>query len=351
MATADLGLRQRKATKESSEGKSVPIQESTENFVAALAEKAPANFRPYIQKAAPICGKVAMYAEKSLPYIEKASEQAQIAWAKLEPYKPKLLLPALCGLIMCFFGGSFLTLIAAVEAYRMCGYETTVGCIRELYEDFQRLAVASAKDDAKDENNDGVPDVLQVTKQELLMRKTLLFLKTVDPKRVTNALAGINAGFLAVIATLKLQFAKAITLGNAIGSILDKPAQRYAIPFVREILPADYKQWAAPAIEYSVKSFAISIAWFVQRILSAFHSAIRGGLMFSRNIMEYLSIMKYVEINHEDTYLDEVVGYGLAFLGLSFQLSYGFALPFPLNILLLPFSIAEWFLMWVVNSK
>lgn len=35
----------------------------------------------------------------------------------------------------------------------------------------------------------------------------------------------------------------------------------------------------------------------------------RGGLMFSRNILKYLSYMKIWHMNHEDTYLDEVVGY------------------------------------------
>jgi hypothetical protein len=94
----------------------------------------------------------------------------------------------------------------------------------------------------------------------------------------------------------------------------------------------------------------VSIAWTVQRILSAFHSAVRGGLMFARNIIEYLSVMKIVEINHEETMLDEAAGYGLALLGLYFQLAFGFGLPFPLNILLLPFRIAEWTLIWIVSN-
>jgi hypothetical protein len=88
----------------------------------------------------------------------------------------------------------------------------------------------------------------------------------------------------------------------------------------------------------------------VQRILSAFHSAIRGGLMFARNILEYLSVMKIVEINHEETMLDEAVGYGLALVGLYFQLAFGFGLPFPLNILLFPFRIAEYLLIWIVSN-
>lgn len=72
--------------------------------------------------------------------------------------------------------------------------------------------------------------------------------------------------------------------------------------------------------------------------------------MFSRNIMEYLSEMKYVQINHEESMLDEIVGYGLALVGLYFQLAFGFGLPFPLNILLFPFRIAEYVLIWLVNK-
>jgi hypothetical protein len=94
----------------------------------------------------------------------------------------------------------------------------------------------------------------------------------------------------------------------------------------------------------------VSIAWTVQRILSAFHSAIRGGLMFARNIMEYLSEMGYYKVNHEDSLMDEAVGYGLAIVGLYFQLAFGFGLPFPLNILLFPFRIAEYLLIWLVNK-
>jgi hypothetical protein len=53
-----------------------------------------------------------------------------------------------------------------------------------------------------------VIDVLQADKKQLVVRKTLLFLKTVDPKRFQEAISGLTAGFLAVSATLKLQFAK-----------------------------------------------------------------------------------------------------------------------------------------------
>ena len=53
-------------------------------------------------------------------------------------------------------------------------------------------------------------DVLQIDNKKLIQRKTLLFLATVDPKRVSAAISGLTAGFLAVIATLKLEFAKVL---------------------------------------------------------------------------------------------------------------------------------------------
>ena len=70
------------------------------------------------------------------------------------------------------------------------------------------LEDANSVDDSKDDDNDGIADVLQISNEELMKRKCLLFLRTVDPKRITDAIGGINAGFLAVAATLKMQFAK-----------------------------------------------------------------------------------------------------------------------------------------------
>ncbi len=126
---------------------------------------------------------------------------------------------------------------------------------------------------------------------------------------------------------------------------------KYIVPKLEALLPAEYKKWAKPVISYTIKSFAISIAWTLQRIISAFHSAIRGGLMFSRNILHYLSEMGYVKIDHEQTYIDEVVGFGVAAVGLLWQLRSGFSLPFPLNVLLFPFTLIEYMLIWMVSGK
>jgi len=338
------GLRHRK-TQSVSDGSNVT------RTVEAFADSAPSSIKPYLLAAAPYCGKAALALTEAIPYLHIAYEHAIELWIFLQPYKPELLIPSIIGLVMCFFGGSFVTLIAAAEAYKMCGYETSITCIKNLYEDFARFNSANKLDDERDDDGDGVADTKQISKADLAKRKTLLFLRTVDPKRVSEALAGLNGGFLAVVATLKLQFAKSITLGQAIGSVIEKPALLYGLPVMEGLLPSDYKRWATPLISYPIKASAISVAWLVQRAVSAFHSAVRGGNMFGKNIIEYLNKMGYVTIDSKDTIIDEILGYGVAFLGLYFQLSYGFALPWFLAIPLFPFSILENYLMWVVSSR
>lgn len=332
--------------------KAPTTEEMVRNFLAGFSEhpQCPAQVRPYLKQAAPHVGKLAQKIEDALPFIYQLYLKALEFWAWLSPYKPELLLPSLLGFVLCFFGGSFVTLIAAVEAYRMIGFESTYNCIVMLIEDFNKVIEVSKKDDKVDDNNDGIADVVQVSNQELVTRKILLFLRSVDPERFTVAIAGINAGLMTVIATLKIQFAKTITLGNAIGEMIEHPVDTYLLPHVVKFVPEEYRRWVKPTVHYSIRTAAISFAWFVQRIISAFHSALRGGLLFARNLLKYLSVMKIVDIKEDDTYLDEVVGYGLAAIGLFFQLSTGFSLPFPLNILLFPFTILEYVLIYLISS-
>lgn len=328
-------------------------KEMVARYVCALScnlPLSPATKKTIETTVAPLIGTIAMMIENLIPIFYNAYLKVMEFWEFLQPWNPALLFPAFFGLVLCFFGGDFLTLIAAIEAYRLTGYEPTIKCINVVVEDLKKISVESKKDDKKDDDNDGVADVLQISNTELVKRKTLLFMRTVDPERLSEALNVISCSFFAVISTLKLQFAKTITLGVCIGEMVEKPAIQFVLPFLEAVLPPDYKKWAGPVMSYTIRGFAVSIAWTIQRVISAFHSAMRGGLMFSRNIIEYMSIMGHIHIDHEKTYLDEILGYGLAFLGLWFQLSMGFHIPFPLNILLLPFTIAEYLLIWTVNS-
>ena len=189
-----------------------PSKDLILKYLSLAIDNSPKEVQPYLKKASPYIVKFADFVEKVIPVLEKIYNKLLELWAIVEPYRPQLLAPAFMGFIMCFFGGSFLTLIAAVEAWNMCGYESTVDCINMLIHDFKAVANANKEDDKKDDDGDGVADVLQVSNTQLLTRKTLLFLKVADPERISHALTGITAGGMAVVAALKLRVSDVATL-------------------------------------------------------------------------------------------------------------------------------------------
>ena len=56
------------------------------------------------------------------------------------------------------------------------------------------------------------------------------------------------------------------------------------------------------------------------------------------------------DFDPNESVLDEIVGYIIAAQGLMFQLTQGFTLAFPWNILLLPLTIVEWLIRWQLTD-
>ena len=142
-------------------------------------------------------------------------------------------------------------------------------------------------------------------------------------------------------------FALAISIGNKLRPIMSK----ILVPAMTHLMPEDYHQWIPIIINYICKSIGMSVAWYIQRVLSAFHSAIRGGLMFFRALIKFASERGLTKINHEDTMLDEYLGWTLAALGFYFQFTQNFVLPFPMNLLLWPFTALEWVIEWKITGE
>lgn len=314
----------------------------------AAAKKTPEAVQPYIIKVAPALALIMTLVDMSLPYLSGALTKVQQFYEFLKPYHPEDMACVLVGLFMAFFGGEFPALITAIEAYRQLGFEPTLKALRALWEDAKTVQAANFKDDKEDKDGDGVADVKQINASELVERKVLLFLRTTDPQKVSTAIAAISSGWLAVLASLKVSFARAVALGGAIGDILRKPALRYLSPPLKKIVPEDYHRWIMPCISYTCKTIAISIAWSLQKVISAFHSSIRGGHIAAAGVVVYLHKYKFISVSADDTLVDEVVGYIIAAFGFLIQATTGFHLAFPLNLLLLPISIVEWLLVWMI---
>jgi hypothetical protein len=242
-----------------------------------------------------------------------------------------------------------------MEAFRLCGWERTQGAIEDIYEESVNILKQLKIDDEKDEDGDGVKDVDQLSAQGLLMRKTQVVMTKCDPEKLDVAMGGFYTSWLAVVATLKIQFAQTITMALSISYYLNIPAKRFIEPAMRVVVPTDYHKWVPVTLGWACKSVAMSIAWYIQRVVSAFTSAIRGGLMCVRHLMKFankqgITLGGFIPENDEDTYLDEVAGWSMAAIGFYFQYTLGFAVPFPLNILLAPLGILEWWIQWTITD-
>ena len=99
----------------------------------------------------------------------------------------------------------------------------------------------------------------------------------------------------------------------------------------------------------------MSLAWYTQTLISAFTSALAGGLIATRALMSILSqkginLGGLVPDNHLDTSKDEIVSYAFATVGFYFQFKNGFGLPFPFNLIFMPLGWAEYYIKWSVTK-
>ena len=142
-------LRQRKQeSKESNDSNVVTSAGDTaEKYVDAVSSVAPAQLKPYLKQALPFVRQFAELIEASIPVLNQIWMFLLAVWKFLKPYKPDLLLPAFTGIIMCFFGGYFVTLIAAAEAYKMCSHETIMRCFEDLSSEFDACHKSNKEDD------------------------------------------------------------------------------------------------------------------------------------------------------------------------------------------------------------
>ena len=282
-------------------------------------------------------------------------------------YKIWCLLPfnvtqMLFGISLCYFGGTFTTSIAAMEAFRTMGGEKAKRDFDALIAELRPAFEANAKDDDEDLDGDGVADVDQLTPPQLMQRKVLLLVTTVrQPEKIQEAVGSIYAAFLAVIATLKLEFAATTAMAMGVADMVKKPLIKVLEPPLLKALPENTHQWVRPTIDSSFRIAAIIFAWYVQQIISAFYSALRGGKLFAEGLFNIIAEKAKKGLilcpglvgpdwDPNDSYMDEIIAWILAFQGFMFQINTGFKLQFPFNIIFLPLTILEWYLRFQISS-
>lgn len=312
------------------------------------AKKLP-KYAHHFNMVKPYAVKAGDFIDAIYPKLRRLADSGEGYYAQVRPFVPDEALPLVFGFVVCFFGGSYITLIAATECVRLVIWERMYKAFAVILNNYNAAYEASRKDDLVDDDGDGIADVKQITGEELITRKFYLFLRTVNPEQMSEALTVMWACTLSVVATLRVQFAQAVTLGCSLGEILHTHLRSKTDSFLHRAIPAELSAWAPIIADYGFRLVGCIIAWWLSRIIATFHAAIRGADMFVKHAVVLMKKKGYLQqdLDVDGPQVSLFIGL-IAFLGFYWQFSNGFGLPFPLNVLLFPFTIAEWTLSTTV---
>merc|ERR1719215_381453 len=166
---------------------------------------------------------------------------------------------------------------------------------QSLYEDLayvsgqvKTISDAQARDALVDEDRDGIADVDQITAEELTRRKLKVALVAVnDPSKLQAAIGSLWSACLAVLATLKLQFAQTAAYALAIAEMVKFPILRVTAPYLSWGLGVELTHWVDPIIDSALKVICILLMWYLEKLRAAFYSGIRGGKMFAAAFLDW----------------------------------------------------------------
>ena len=100
----------------------------------------------------------------------------------------------------------------------------------------------------------------------------------------------------------------------------------------------------------------MSIAWYIQSVIAGVTSALKGGLMMARAAYMFctyrnINLFGLIPPDNSKSVVDEVLSYIFAALGFYVQFRSGFTLPTPLNLLLWPLQVGEYYIRWTITKK
>eukprot|EP00656_Telonema_subtile_P028970 TRINITY_DN3178_c0_g1_i2.p1 TRINITY_DN3178_c0_g1~~TRINITY_DN3178_c0_g1_i2.p1 ORF type:complete len:347 (-),score=93.79 TRINITY_DN3178_c0_g1_i2:38-1078(-) len=240
---------------------------------------------PFVQKIRPVANAIKALTIALGPPSTKLYHKAEQGWALLQPYHPNELIPLLLGLVLCFFGGAYVTTITAFEAFRVVAYADVSASLRTLWDQY-KTGLAAAEKDAP-----AVKDAADETK--VFTHKLTVAVKACDPDTVNHALLHLQAGLMAVVAVLRIKFAQTITFGSSMGSQIEERLSTGWFPQQLELaIPPEFHKWVPSIITYGCRVLGIAAAWTVQRALFAFHTSVKGGRMIARGGLRYAGKLK-----------------------------------------------------------
>lgn len=293
------------------------------------------------------------------------------------------------GLLYAFCGGYYPTLFAAVQAAQhTSGIPTLVAALHILYDE-ATSAIQACGHHLTDSSipwhssttgsSTGTSRTQRV--RDLFLETTRTVLATIDPIRINDAVAAIATTWMSISVVLEREFARTIALSISLAESI-RPVASFVLNLpLQYCLSPDYDQWRPVLIGWLCKALAMSVAWRIQRVLTAYTSAICGGLVCSRALGRILQKQfrrrrrrrgrgrssspapppqrnlgteaAAADPTTGTNHVIEFFGYLIALCGLYSQIGHGFSfkVPFPLNLVTWPLDWAERWIQWQITKK
>jgi len=308
-----------------------------------------------VQKLAPYLDKAADFVDLVTPHAKKAANACKLGWEKLQPYKPKEWGPTLFGILLVFFGGRFLTTVAAFEAIRLIGVKSVLVHTQKLWANYQAGRELAAKDE-KDGRNKKNDDSEMVRANSMVSHETktmvVTMLRACDPQQVIEALTGLYSILLSVVATLRFKFAAAVTLGCSLGDMMCASVHTYGKPILVKNLSPELHKWIDPGISLVCQGIGVSLAWLLQRVISALHCSMRGAYIVVTQSQQAAVRLGYLQkpVLTESAPMFSLVVTMIGGLGFLNQVAYGFSMPLVLQPFFLPLYVLESILTYTIGS-
>lgn len=300
----------------------------------------PNNCLQCLRASQPICEGCVTFLRIVGPFVMVACQFLYRLYSVIPSNELKLIY----GVALCFCGGEFCASIAAVECFRRTGGDKLIECAQEVAENVAKAHEASLQDDKE-------LAIQQLPARDYYKHKAAVVLKAVDPDVFAHGVAGLYQGFLGLIVSLKFQFAWTVALACSIADCLRKPAMLVVGPCLAAAMPREYHKWINQIINITLKVLALHFAWKLQELVSSVQSGLLGASLVGQSVIILLykgfswascgRCCKEKKFDPDNSYLDEAIGLPLAVMGIWFQISHNFSLPFPFNLALLPLRIVE----------
>jgi hypothetical protein len=289
-----------------------------------------------VRSAAPVLGGAAAAVSLSAPFVLVGTRVARDAVTGARAALPAGALALAWGLLLCFFGGQFVTLLAAMEAYNACAGAEATAAVRAVVDNGAAVLDTAAADEAKDAGAGGAA----VPASVLLRRKALLLARMTAPEAVSAAAVKLWCSYCGVLAVLKLRTARRLAMSLAVSDGLAPVVARHALPALDKAASPELRKWNPLALSLALKASVLLVFIVFTSAADAMAAALRGGELAARNGLALLAQRGLLKGAVDDK-LTYAVALALAAAGLAAQAAQ-LRVPFPISMLTWPVAIADW---------